>query len=169
MNLRERGGQYLSERMQGRKVDRRQLFGADAYGRPGNSYVYGNSHPAAHNEHTNDMLERQNDEVIDTLFETARNIKQYSQTINRQANEQNSMLNGMGLQMDKTQGLLGRTMSKMEAMAASGGSKHMCYMVCFFLFMIWMLYFFAFSKRGGGGIVLDEDANGLLLTPSSLP
>jgi len=163
MNLRERGGQYLA--MQGRggkRNDRAQLFGADAYGRPGG---YGNSHPSAHQEHANDMLERQNDEVIDTLFETARNIKQYSQTINRQAKDQNDMLGGMSLQMDKTQGLLGRTLSKMEKMAANGGSKHMCYMVCFFVFMIWMLYFFAFSKRSA--VVLEvSDVTVLAPLPS---
>jgi|TARA_B110000211_G_C13779442_1_gene421209 hypothetical protein len=165
MNLRERGGQYLAMQGRGRKADRAQLFGADAYGRAGNSY--GNSHPSAHQEHANDMLERQNDEVIDTLFETARNIKQYSQTINRQAKEQNDMLGGMSIQMDKTQGLLGRTLNKMEAMAANGGSKHMCYMVCFFVFMIWMLYFFAFSKRAD--VVLEVTADASLSPMPSLP
>ena len=147
--------------MQGgrRKNDRAQLFGADAYGRNSNSY--GNSgHPAsAHQEHANDMLEKQNDEVIDTLFETARNIKQYSQNINRQAKEQNDMLSGMSVQMDKTQGLLGRTLGKMEAMAKNGGTKNLCYMVCFFLFMIWMLYFFAFSKKSAV-ILIGEDGAG---------
>jgi hypothetical protein len=166
MNLRERGGQYLAmQGRNGRRNDRAQLFGADAYGRPRNTY--GNSgHPASsvHQEHANNMLEKQNDEVIDSLFETARNIKNYSQTINRQAKEQNEMLSAMGIQMDKTQGLLGRTLGKMENMMKNGGSKHMCYMICFFVFMIWMLYFFAFSKKNDVVLINDES-----LTPIPSP
>ena len=168
MNLRERGGQYLAMqgRGNGRRTDRAQLFGAEAYGRTSNSYG-NNGRPAssAHQEHANDMLEKQNDEVIDSLFETARNIKQYSQTINRQATDQNNLLNGMGLQMDKTQGLLGRTLGKMEAMAKNGGSKHMCFMICFFVFMIWMLYFFAFTKKKDMVLASDE----ALLDPTASP
>ena len=101
-------------------------------------------------EHANDMLEAQNDAVIDQLYETASQIKSYSQTINRQAKEQNDLLNGMGTQMDKTQGLLGSTLKKMQAMAAQGGAKHMCYMVLFVLFMLWLLYWVAFTKRTVG-------------------
>ena len=101
------------------------------------------------------MLEAQNDAVIDRHYQTASQIKNYSQTINRQAKEQNELLSGMGSQMDKTQGLLGKTMGKMRAMAAQGGSKHMCYMVLFVLLILWLLYWSAFSKRS---VALEDSA-----------
>ena len=62
--------------MRGRQPDRSQLFGGSGYGQ------HGGSSGAA--EHANAMLEAQNDAVIDQLFQTASQIKNYSQTINRQ-------------------------------------------------------------------------------------
>eukprot|EP00946_MAST-07B_sp_MAST-7B-sp1_P003781 g3781.t1 len=133
--------------MRGRQPDRSQLFGGGGYGQHA-----GGSGAA---EHANAMLEAQNDAVIDQLFQTASQIKNYSQTINRQAKEQNELLSGMGSQMDKTQGLLGKTMGKMKAMMAQGGSKHMCYMVLFVLLILWLLYWSAFSKRS---VTLEDSA-----------
>ena len=157
MNLRDRARQY--QHMQGRGANRAALFGGDPYGRSRG----GMGTPHQNTEHANDMLEAQNDAVIDQLYETASQIKSYSQTINRQAKEQNDLLNGMGTQMDKTQGLLGSTLKKMQAMAAQGGAKHMCYMVLFVLFMLWLLYWVAFTKRTVGPPVevpALEDATG---------
>lgn len=146
MNLRDLHSRRAGT-MRGRQTDRSQLFGGGGFSRPANGYGHGASGSAGAAEHANAMLEAQNDAVIDQLFHTASQIKNYSHTINRQAKEQNELLSGMGSQMDKTQGLLGKTMGKMRAMAAQGGSKHMCYMVIFVVFILWLLYWTAFSKR----------------------
>ena len=140
--------------MRGRQPDRSQLFGGNGYSQPANGY--GQQGGAGATEHANAMLEAQNDAVIDQLFQTASQIKNYSQTINRQAREQNELLSGMGTQMDKTQGLLGKTMGKMKAMMAQGGSKHMCYMVLFVVFILWLLYWSAFSKRALDPTVMEQ-------------
>ena len=133
--------------MRGRQPDRSQLFGGNGNSQPANGYGQQGGGGAGATERANAMLEAQNDAVIDQLFQTASQIKNYSQTINRQAKEQNELLSGMGTQMDKTQGMLGKTMGKMKAMMAQGGSKHMCYMVLFVVFVLWLLYWSAFSKR----------------------
>ena len=50
----------MQGRGNGRRTDRAQLFGAEAYGRTSNSYGNnGRPESSAHQEHANDMLEKQ--------------------------------------------------------------------------------------------------------------
>ena len=51
---------------------------------------------------------------------------------------------GMQDNMDKTDSLLGTT--KADRDGKHGGSKNLCYMVLFFVFIIFLLYWNAFRK-----------------------
>ena len=66
--------------------------------------------------------------------------------IGDEVSEHNRVLSGMQDNMNKTDSLLGTTLGKLTEMGKNGGSKHMCYMVLFFFFMIFLLYWNAFRK-----------------------
>jgi blocked-early-in-transport protein 1 len=49
--------------------------------------------------------------------------------------EQNKYLDGMGLDFDRADGLIGGTLKKIGTMMEQGGSKHMCYLIAFVVFI----------------------------------
>ncbi len=142
MNLRERGRQY--EAMQNRN-NRNALFGNNQYNNNNNNNnnQYSGQQSA---EYTRDILTEQNDAMQDELLLKAQQLRSVVTVIGDEVSEHNRMLGGMQDNMNKTDSLLGTTLTKLTEMGKSGGSKHMCYMVLFFFFMIFLLYWNAFRK-----------------------
>ena len=130
MNLRERGRQY--EAMNNRN-NRNALFGQ-----------YGNQQYTGQQsaEYTRDILTEQND-AADELLAKARQLRSVV-TVIGDVSEHNRILGGMQDNMDKTDSLLGTTLGKLTEMGKHGGSKNLCYMVLFFVFIIFLLYWNAF-------------------------
>ena len=137
MNLRERGRQY--EAMNNRN-NRNALFG--------NNYANSNNQYSGQQsaEYTRDILTEQNDAMQDELLLKAQQLRNVVTGIGEEVSEHNRILSGMQDNMNKTDSLLGKTLGKLTEMGKSGGSKHMCYMVLFFFFMIFLLYWTAFRK-----------------------
>ena len=109
-----------------------------------------------HQEHALDMLEAQNNEALEQLMSVAGEIRAGAERVRDETKRQNKLLDSLGNAMDKTQSLLGSTLDKMKKMAAQGGSKHMCYMVCFVVFVLIFLYMFAFRARAPQSVVVDD-------------
>ena len=141
MNLRERGRQY--EAMQNRN-NRNALFGNNQYNNNNNNNNQYSVQQSA--ENTRDILTEQNDAMQDELLLKAQQLRSVVTVIGDEVSEHNRMLGGMQDNMNKTDSLLGTTLTKLTEMGKSGGSKHMCYMVLFFFFMIFLLYWNAFRK-----------------------
>ena len=138
MNLRERGRQY--EAMNNRN-NRTALFGNN-YANNSNSQYSGQQSA----EYTRDILTEQNDAMQDELLLKAQQLRNVVTVIGDEVSEHNRILSGMQDNMNKTDSLLGTTLGKLTEMGKNGGSKHMCYMVLFFFFMIFLLYWSAFRK-----------------------
>ena len=137
MNLRERGRQY--EAMNNRN-NRNALFGQ--YHNNGNQQYTGQQSA----EYTRDILTEQNDNTQNELLAKARQLRSVVTVIGDEVSEHNRILGGMQDNMDKTDSLLGTTLGKLTEMGKHGGSKNLCYMVLFFLFIIFLLYWNAFRK-----------------------
>lgn len=45
------------------------------------------------------------------------------------------------MDFDNTNSLMGSTLKKLTSMMGSGGSRHMCYLALFMLFVFFVLYF----------------------------
>ena len=140
MNLRERGRQY--EQMN--RNNRSALFGQHNNGGSYGQGRYGQQ--GATNDYTQDMLTQQNDQMQEDLLMKAQQLRSIVTDIGSEVSEHNKILGDMQNNMGKTDTLLGRTLGKIQDMGKSGGSKHMCYMVLFFIFMVFLLYFTAFRK-----------------------
>ena len=76
----------------------------------------------------------------------AQQLRSIVTDIGSEVSEHNKILGDMQNNMGKTDTLLGRTLGKIQDMGKNGGSKHMCYMVLFFIFVVFLLYFTAFRK-----------------------
>jgi blocked-early-in-transport protein 1 len=55
--------------------------------------------------------------------------------------DQNSFLDKAATDFSNTSNLLSGTVKKVQQMLASGGSKHMCHLVCFVVGVFFLLYF----------------------------
>ena len=137
MNLRERGRQY--EAMNNRN-NRNALFGQ--HHNNGNQQYTGQQSA----EYTRDILTEQNDAMQNELLAKARQLRSVVTVIGDEVSEHNRILGGMQDNMDKTDSLLGTTLGKLTEMGKHGGSKNLCYMVLFFIFIIFLLYWNAFRK-----------------------
>ena len=135
MNLRERGRQY--EQMNRSNRNALGLGSGGSYGQSGGHHS---------NDYTQDMLIQQNDGLQDELLAKAQQLRMIVTDIGSEVSEHNKILGDMQSNMGKTDSLLGRTLGKLTDMSSSGGSKHMCYMVLFFMFMVFLLYWTAIRK-----------------------
>jgi hypothetical protein len=135
MNLRERGRQY--EQMNRNNRNALGIGGGGSYGQGGGNHS---------NEYTQDMLMQQNDGLQEDLLMKAQQLRMIVTDIHSEVGEHNKVLGDMQNNMGKTDTLLGRTLGKLTDMGSSGGSKHMCYMALFFMFMVFLLYWTAIRK-----------------------
>lgn len=66
-----------------------------------------------------------------------------------QVKSQNDLISGMEGQMFDAGGLLGGTLRRINTMMAKGGSRHMCYLVAFIVFVfVFIWYILKHSTKG---------------------
>ena len=70
--------------------------------------------------------------------------------IGNEVREQNSFLDNMGDGFMNTRDLLQGSMKRIGTMLETGGSKHMCYMVAFVVFVVVFLYWMMTFKGTSG-------------------
>ncbi len=74
-------------------------------------------------------------------------VQELTTDIDQEVDAQNKLLDIMSLNMFDTSGMLAGTMQKINLLMASGGSKYMCYLVLFIIFVFLAIYFLL--KRKG--------------------
>jgi blocked early in transport 1 len=96
------------------------------------------------------ILEQQNNERINELSEQVARLKGLTIDIGNEVREQNSLLDGMNDGFVNTRDLLTNSLSRIGTMLESGGTKHMCYMVLFCIFVMCFLWWLM-SHKGTRG------------------
>ena len=86
------------------------------------------------------ILEQQNNDRIAELSDQVARLKGLTIDIGNEVREQNSLLDDMGEGFSGVSNLLGNSLRKIGTMLASGGAKHMCWMVLFVVLVMVFLY-----------------------------
>lgn len=102
------------------------------------------------NDTNTNILEQQNNERIYELSEQVSRLKGLTIDIGNEVKEQNSLLDQMGDGFTNTKDLLQGSLRRIGTMLESGGSKHMCYMVGFVVFVVVFLWW-VMSFKGQSG------------------
>ena len=76
-------------------------------------------------------MENENDALINGLSSKVTQLKELSIAIGGDVRDQNNMLNDLNDGFDKTGGLLGSTMKRLNGLAKSGGDCTMTYLAVF--------------------------------------
>lgn len=97
------------------------------------------------------ILEQQNNERINELSSQVAKLKGLTIAIGNEVNEQNSFLDDMGDTFGQTGELLAGSLRRIGTMLETGGAKHMCYMVGFFVCAMIFLYWLM-THKGKSGI-----------------
>lgn len=121
---------------------RNELFGQRAAGTPGAGAYGGQSYA----EQTQALQEEENNQRSAVLGEQVSRLKELSLQINGEVNTQNKLLDGMGGTFGQTGELMSGTMKKLQHMINTGGSKHMCYLICFVVAVFFVLYFLLMGR-----------------------
>jgi blocked early in transport 1 len=103
-----------------------------------------------YNDTNTNILEQQNNERIFELSEQVSRLKGLTIDIGNEVREQNSLLDQMGDGFSNVGDMLQGSLRRIGAMLESGGSKHMCYMVGFVVFVVVFLYWMM-SHKGQSG------------------
>jgi len=88
-----------------------------------------------------DLLEKDNDRKLEELAQTVSTIKSLTKDIEIGIDDSNRNIGFLDKQMGDVQGLIGGAMQKLTNLTQQGGSKHMCYLVLFIVFVFILLYF----------------------------
>ncbi|CAJ0583823.1 unnamed protein product, partial [Mesorhabditis spiculigera] len=107
--------------------------------------AYRSPKPAGNYSYT--PLENQNDQKIDGISQKLNALRNITVNIQDEVRQQNRLLNDMDTDFDSSQGLLGATMHRLGITTRSGGTKLICYLAGFSLFVLFTIYFLA--SRGG--------------------
>lgn len=91
-------------------------------------------------DQTQQMLEQHNDSLLDELGSSLDILKSVSLDLSRHIKDDNDMLNQMDDDMDSAGNMMGLTMKRLGDMVNTGGSKHMCYLTAFTLFVFLLVY-----------------------------
>lgn len=118
--------------------------GRGGYGRPGDL------EGGRYNDTNSNILEQQNNERIYELSQQVSRLKGLTIDIGNEVREQNSFLDNMGDGFMNTRDLLQGSMRRIGTMLETGGSKHMCYMVAFVVFVVVFLYWMMTFKGTSG-------------------
>lgn len=120
----------------------------DMYGR--NGYDVEGGKRGRFSDTNSSILEQQNNERINELSDQVSRLKGLTIDIGNEVREQNSLLDGMGDGFANTRDLLQNSLRRIGTMLESGGSKHMCYMVAFCVFvMIFLWWLMTFKGTSG--------------------
>mmetsp|Transcript_21746 Transcript_21746/g.31558 ORF Transcript_21746/g.31558 Transcript_21746/m.31558 type:complete len:129 (-) Transcript_21746:71-457(-) len=123
--------------------------GDEDMNRKGGNGQYSSAEDRIHDTNLN-MMEMENNAKINELGDQISLLKDMTLEIGHEVERQNAFLDGMGTQMGDASGLLGSTMSKLGAMIKQGGSKHMCYLIAFVVF-VFMAIWWIISHKGTDG------------------
>eukprot|EP01114_Cavostelium_apophysatum_P017056 TRINITY_DN4976_c0_g1_i2.p1 TRINITY_DN4976_c0_g1~~TRINITY_DN4976_c0_g1_i2.p1 ORF type:complete len:139 (-),score=24.34 TRINITY_DN4976_c0_g1_i2:16-432(-) len=93
------------------------------------------------------LLERDNDKSLEDLASKVRMIKKVSEDIEIGITEGNRRLDDLDSDMSGVQGLLKNTMGKLNELTRSGGSRHMCYLILFIVFVFLLVYYIITRTR----------------------
>jgi len=99
------------------------------------------------NDMNSNILEQQNNDRIDELSGQVAHLKRLTIDIGNEVGDQNRFLDGMGDGFSNTRDLLAGSLLQIGTMLQNGGTKHMCYMVSFVVFIMVFLYWII-SYRG---------------------
>lgn len=96
------------------------------------------------------ILEQQNNERVDELADQVALLKGLTIDIGNEVREQNNLLDGIGDGFSNTRDMLQGSLRRIGTMLEEGGSKHMCYMVTFIVFIMVFLWWLM-SHKGKSG------------------
>ena len=88
-----------------------------------------------------DLMEHENDDMLSNLSSQVSSLKHLSLDIEAEVLSQNAYLESMDTSFSGAGDLLKQTMTKLNLMLQTGGSKHMWYLaafVVFFFFLLWL-------------------------------
>ncbi len=85
-------------------------------------------------------LEEDNNRLTDDLSQKVSALRYASQSIHDEVSEQNRLLGGMGLDFDKTGGLMGGALQRLDGLLKAGRQGHMCYLIGFVLTVFLLLW-----------------------------
>jgi hypothetical protein len=88
-----------------------------------------------------ELLQRDNDAKLEELQTAVGIIKNISYDIESGIKEGNQVLDDVDSNMSGVQALLKGTMSRLDKITQQAGSRHMCYLVGFVIFVFLILYF----------------------------
>ena len=124
------------------------------YGRAGGGYHRAGGGDVERGGRYNDtnanILEQQNNERISELSDQVARLKGLTIDIGNEVREQNSLLDTMGDGFLSTRDMLQGSLLRIGTMLESGGTKHMCYMVAFVVFVMIFLYWVMTFKGQSG-------------------
>jgi len=101
-------------------------------------------------QHQNEeLMTRDNDKKLEELAETVDVIKRLSKDIESGIDESNKNIGFLDKQMGDVQGVIGGAMQKLNNLATQGGSRHMCYLILFVVFIFILLYFIISTQTQG--------------------
>ena len=103
------------------------------------------------NETNRNILEQQNNDRIAELSDHVARLKGLTIDIGNEVREQNALLDNMGDGFSNTRDLLQGSLRRIGVMLERGGSKHLCYMVGFVVFVMVFLYW-VISYKGTNGV-----------------
>jgi len=90
---------------------------------------------------TEELFEKQTEESIEETSESAIKLKSLVISINDEVKAQNSLLDKMSTDVDKTGGSLKGTMSRLNSMVKAGGNKNICYLALLIVVIFILLYY----------------------------
>lgn len=94
-------------------------------------------------EQTEEQLERENEDELESLRDKVATIKSVALDIQDEVRTHNKLLDKMGDQFTTASSSLKSTMGRLNNMMQTGGSKHMCMLTLFvfgvFLGLYWLL------------------------------
>jgi len=96
-------------------------------------------------EHTEALYEQQNNEEVNVLNIKVEQLMNMTRDINTQLKSDNTTLTSIDEDFSHTNTSLSGTMSRLEHMINTGGSKHMCYLI-FFVFFVFVFIYYVMTR-----------------------
>jgi len=93
------------------------------------------------NQLSQQLLMKDNDQKIVELTQTVQKIKQISIDIEVGIEQSNKILDSLDSDMSGVQGLLSSSLQRLAKLTEQSGSRHMCYLILFCIFVFILLYF----------------------------
>ena len=103
-----------------------------------------------YNDTNANILEQQNNERIYELSEQVARLKGLTIDIGNEVKEQNTYLDSMNDGFMNARDMLQGSLQRIGVMLETTGSKHMCYMVAFVVFVVVFLYWMMTFKGQSG-------------------